>query len=94
MINMVHSKATVYSEESREGEKKNTHIYIHKLIRIDASYRYGEGYDSNYSVHKYSITSFTLLLKIGKIKFHILDSLDSEPCAARLIHILIHLLLL
>ena len=62
MLNMVHSKATVYSEERREGEKKNTHIYTCKLKCLDTSYKYGEGYNSNYSVHKIFNNLFTLLL--------------------------------
>ena len=61
MLNMVHSKATVYSEE-RSAREKNTHIYTRELKCLDASYKYGEGYNSNYSVHKIFNNLFTLLL--------------------------------
>ena len=58
MINVVHSKATVNSGGRR---KKITPIYTHRVIRIHINYTYGQDYNGNYSVHKYLISSFTLV---------------------------------
>ena len=57
MINAVHSKATVNSKARGTEVIKlymQTHTHTH-------DYKHGEDYNSDYSVHKYLISSFTLV---------------------------------
>ena len=56
VIDVVHSKATVNSGGRRKKVAHTESYYTHKLHIC------GQGYNSNYSVHKYFISSFNVVL--------------------------------
>ena len=60
MINVVLSKATANSG-GIFCLKKNTHLSAQANSYVNTKIIHGEGYNSNYSVHKYLISSFKLL---------------------------------